>query len=95
MQPLDSKLACEPGSGISGPRRRHPRSAGVQGSESLAENQAKVPSAPKAMARAKGEGWMLSISPIQVKRGPLEPRQEPAPRSQLTAQCHPAPETPR
>lgn len=38
---------------------------------------------------------MLSISPIQVKRGPLEPRQEPAPRSQLTAQCHPAPETPR
>ena len=55
----------------------------------------RVPSAPKAMARAKGEGWMLSISPIQVKRGPLEPRQEPAPCSQLATQCHPAPETPR
>ena len=40
MQPLDSKLACELGSGISSPRRRHPRSAGIQGSHSLAGNQA-------------------------------------------------------
>lgn len=67
MQPLDSKLTCELGLGLSSLLRRHPKSVGVQGSESLTEDQAE-----RVWARCPSQSGRDALCALWGARDPHE-----------------------